>query len=178
MRGGRGRHAAQRGALRFSPHTLVLVLAFAGVFVAMQGAVVGFVFWWWAPTYRAVDLVMEDWHPNDGKPTIEGKLADSGEAVGLPGAERDGRRVLLEVPSVAFAEGARVPVWHSPEAPTFSYAGAWTNTVPVAALPVRPGLGRILASLGVALLVVVAAVFAAAWLRRRAGQATGIASIP
>jgi len=166
--------APQHGAARFSPHTLVVMLAFAGVFVAMQGAVVGFVWWWWAPTYRAVDFVMEEWRPNGGDPYVAGKLADSGEPMGLPGVESDGRRVLREAPTIAYAAGARVPIWHSPAAPTFSYSGAWTNAVPVAAMPERPGLGRIVLSLGLAGVVVVAGLVAAAWVRRRAEQLTGI----
>lgn len=166
----------QRGALRFSPHVLVVMLAFAGVFVAMQGAVVGFVWWWWAPTYRVVDFVMEEWRPNGVDPYVAGKLADNGEPMGLPGVESDGRRVLREAPSIAYAAGARVPIWHSPAAPTFSYSGTWTNAVPVVAMPERPGLGRIVLSLGLACVIAVAGLCAAAWVRRRAEQLSGIPS--
>jgi len=48
------------------------------------------------------------------------------------------------------------------------------NIVPMAAMPVRPGPGGILVSL--ALVVAVAGLVAAAWVRRRAEQLTGIRS--
>ena len=114
--------------------------------------------------------------PNDGHPYVAGKLADRDEPMVMPGAERDGRRVLQEAPAVAFEPGARVPIWHSPDAPTFSYNDERANNVPVAAMPVRPGLGRILLSLGLACVVAVAGLVAAAWVRRRAEQLTGMPS--
>lgn len=152
------------------------MLTAAGVFYAAQGAVVGFVWWWWAPTYRAVDFVMEEWRPNEGDPYVAGKLAGSGEPMGLPGVEAGGRRVLKEAPGIAFEPGATVPIWHSPDAPLFAYNGEWTNAVPVAALPVRPGPGRVLSSALLSLVVAVVGLYATGWVRRRSMEVTGIPS--
>ena len=158
---------------RFSPHVLVLGLTFVAMFYAAQGAVVGFVHAWWGGSYGQVEFVMDEWRPNDGYPIIAGHLAESDEPAPfhLAGATVDGRRVMLDLPTVSFAPGTRVPVWYSPQAPLFSYNGESTNGVPVAALPTRPGWGQV-ASWGLATIAVASAGFAAtAWVAGRFSRA-------
>ena len=147
--------------LRFSPHVIVWGLTFVAIFFAAQGAVVGFVHAWWHDSYRQVEFVMDEWRPNEGVPYIAGHLAGSNEPAPfhLPGALVGDRRVAKEAPSIAFEAGARVPVWWSDAAPTFVYNGEPVNGIPVAALPVRPGWGQVLAY-GLLTIVVALAGFA------------------
>lgn len=144
--------------VRFSPQVLVFMATFLALYFVAHGAVIAFVHAFWDDSYRQVSFVMDEWRPNDGTPYIAGHLDGSSEPspFHLPGAVVDGRRVALEAPSIVFERGAHVAVWYSPEAPMFSYAGEWSNGVPVAALPTRPGWGTFavhaLASLAVLLL--------------------------
>ena len=76
-------------------------------------------------------------------------------------------RVLKEAPSVAYEPGATVPVWYSSEAPTFAYNHQWTNAVPVAALPERPGWGRFAVHALATLAIAIAGMRAASWVYQR-----------
>ena len=143
--------------VRVAPQVLAFMATFLVLYVVAQGAVVAFVHAYWDDSFRQVTFVMDEWRPNDGSPYIAGHLDGSGEPApfGLPGRVVDGRRVLLEAPSIAYETGARVPVWYSPEAPLLAYGDQWTNAVPVAALPKRPGWGRFAAHAAASIAVLV-----------------------
>jgi len=160
---------AWRFGFRFSPQVFVIMATAAALFYAAQGAVMGFVHAYWDASFRQVAFVMEEWHPNEGSPYVSGRLADSPEPAPfhLPGAEVGGRRVLKEAPSVAYEPGATVPVWYSSEAPTFAYNHQWTNAVPVAALPERPGWGRFAVHALATLAIAIAGMRAASWVYQR-----------
>jgi hypothetical protein len=154
---------------RFSPQVIVFGLTFVAIFYAAQGAVVGFVHAWWRDSYRQVEFVMDEWRPNEGDPYIAGHLAGSGDDAPfhLPGSVVDGRRVLEEAPSIAFAERARVTVWWSDTAPAFSYGGETTNAIPVAVRPDLSGWGRVIAHGLMTIAVAVAGFAATAWVAVR-----------
>lgn len=160
---------AWRFGFRFSPQAIVIVATGAAMFYAAQGAVMGFVHAYWNESFRQVAFVMEDWHPNEGSPYVSGRLADAQEPspFHLPGAEVGGRRVLEEAPSVAYEPGATVRVWYSSEAPTFAYNRQWTNAVPVAALPERPGWGRFAVHALMTLAIAIVGMRAAWWVFQR-----------
>lgn len=159
----------------FRPQALVMVVAGAAVFYTAQGAVVGFVHSYWSASYRVVTFEMQDWRPNDGSPYVAGRLVDppGDSPFHLAGATLGGKRVLEEVPTVAFEPGARVPVWYSPEAPLFAYNGEWTNAVPVAALPERPGWGKVVVHALAALVVAILGVRSFVWVAKRASGEVG-----
>lgn len=159
----------------FRPQAFVVVAAGAAVFYMAQGAVVGFVHAYWGPSYRVVTFVMDEWRPNDGSPYVAGRLADApGDApFHLPGATVGGKRVLKEAPAVAFAPGAAVPVWYSPDAPLFSYNREWTNAVPVAALPERPGWGKVIVHGLATLALAIAGAWAFVWVSNRYSRQGG-----
>ena len=137
--------AGLRTGFRFSPHVIVFGLTFVAMFYAAQGAVVAFGHAWWNDSSRQVVFVLDEWRPNDGYPYITGTLADGSEApFGLDGAVVDGKRVMKEVPSVAYERGSRIRGWWSDSAPSFSYHGASTNAIPVAAMASLPGFGPVL----------------------------------
>lgn len=169
-----------RFGLRFSPQAFVIVATGAAMFYAAQGAVMGFVHAYWNDSFRQVPFVMDEWRSNDGAPYVAGHLADSGEPspFHLPGAEVDGRRVLKEAPAIAFESGATVPVWYSSEAPLFSYNRQWTNAVPVAALPERPGWGRFLAHSVLTLVIAIVGLRATWWVFLRYSVRSGSLPIP
>ncbi len=164
-----------RFGFRFSPQAVVIVATGAAMFYAAQGAVMGFVHAYWSDSYRQVPFVMDEWRPNEGSPYVAGHLADSGEPspFHLPGAEADGRRVLKEARAIAFEAGATVPVWSSPEAQLFSYNREWTNAVPVAALPERPGWGRFVAHGVLTLVIAIVGLRATWWVFRRYSSQSG-----
>ena len=161
--------AGLRTGFRFSPHVIVFGLTFVAIFYAAQGAVVAFVHAWWGDSYRQVEFVMDEWRPNEGYPYIAGHLAGSTDPAPfhLPGALAGERRVAKEAPSIAFVPGASVPVWWSDEAPTFVYNGEPVNGIPVAAMPVRPGWGRVIAHALLTLAVAVAGFAATVWVAAR-----------
>ncbi len=154
---------------RFSPHVLVFGLTFVAIFYAAQGAVVSFAYAWWDSSYRQVEFVMEEWHPNEGVPYISGHFANSKEPppIHLPGAVVDGRRVVQDAPAVAFEAGRGVPIWFSPDAPLSTYNGEAMNGVPVATLPQRPGWGRFVMHAGLTLVVAAVGFLATAWVANR-----------
>ena len=160
---------------RFSPQVLVFGLTFVAIFYAAQGAVVGFVHAWWGGTFRQVEFVMDEWRPNDGHPYVAGHIAGSTSDAPfhLAGAEAGGKRVVERGTSIDYEKGARVAVWWSDEAPFFSYNGEWTNAIPVAAMPIRPGWGQV-ALYGLLTLVVAVAGFAlTAWVAARFSRSSG-----
>ena len=161
--------AGLRFGFRFSPQAFVIVATGAAMFYAAQGAVMGFVHAWWNDSSRQERFVMEEWHPNEGAPYVSGRFADSPEPppFHLPGAEIGGRRVLKEAPSVAFEPEATIPVWYSREAPTFAYNRQWTNAVPVAALPERPGWGRFVVHALLTLAIAIIGMRATWWVFQR-----------
>ncbi len=167
--------ARVRFGFRFSPQAFVIVATGAAMFYAAQGAVMGFVHAYWSDSYRQVPFVMDEWRPNDGTPYVAGHLANSGEPspFHLPGEEVDGRRVLKEAPAIAFETGATVPVWYSSEAPLFSYNRQWTNAVPVAALPERPGWGRFVAHSALTLVIAIVGLRAIWWVFLRYSRQSG-----
>jgi hypothetical protein len=106
----------------------------------LRGTIVSGIYWWWRDTFRTVDFVMDEARPNDGVPYIAGHLDGSADQRNLPGLMRDSTIVVKSLPQEAFAPGKRLPIWHSPDAPNMIVFGEEVNDVPVAALPVRPGL--------------------------------------
>lgn len=154
---------------RFSPQVIPFLLTIAGMFFALQGAFVGFVYAWYDETYRQVEFVMERWEDNAGSPYVAGTWNGSGEPppFQLPGAVVGGRRVLQEAPAIPFEAGRIVKVWYSPDAPLTSWNGESANAVPVEAVPVRPGWGRVLGSLAMTLAVAVAGFFATVFVANR-----------
>ena len=154
---------------RFSPQVIVFGLTFVAIFYAAQGAVVAFVHAWWSDSFRQVEFVMDEWRPNEGYPYIAGHLAGSSEPspFHLPGALVGNLRVAKEAPTIAYAPGTRVPVWWSEEAPLFTYNDTPVNAIPVAALPVRPGWGKVVVHGVLTLVVAIAGFLATAWVAAR-----------
>ena len=154
---------------RFSPQVIVFGLTFVAMFYAAQGAVVAFVHAWWSDSFHEVTFVMDEWRPNDGYPYIAGHLAGSSEPspFHLPGAVVGGQRVAKEAPSIPYVPGTRVPVWWSDKAPQFVYNGEATNGVPVAAMPVRPGWGKVIVHGLVTIVVAIGGLLATAWVAAR-----------
>lgn len=155
--------------IRFSPQVIPFMLTIAAMFFAAQGAFVSFVHLWYGKSYRQVEFVMDEWRPNDGVPYVAGHLDGSTEPppFHLPGKVVGGARVLQDAPSIAFEPGRVVRVWYSPDAPLTSYNGESANGIPVDGLPVRPGWGRLLASVALTIAVGVAGLFATGWVARR-----------
>ena len=154
---------------RFNPQVIVFGLTFVAIFYAAHGAVIAFVHAWWSDSYRQVEFVMDEWRPNEGTPYIAGHLDGSSEPspFHLPGAVLGGRRVSKEAPTIDYAPGTRVPVWWSDEAPLFVYDGEATNGVPVAAMPVRPGWGKVIAHGLLTLGAAIGGFLATAWVGSR-----------
>lgn len=155
--------------IRFSPQVIPFMLTFVAMFFAAQGAFVSLVHLWYGDSYRQVEFVMDEWRPNEGYPYVAGHLAGTSEPspFHLPGLAKDGKRVLEEAPSVAFEPGRSVAVWYSPDAPLMSYNGEYVNGVPVAALPERPGWGRLLLSVAMVIAAAVIGFFVTAWVGAR-----------
>ncbi|GMU70724.1 MAG: hypothetical protein HS109_05520 [Burkholderiales bacterium] len=155
--------------LRFSPQVIPFMLMVAAMFFAAQGAFVSAIHLWYGNTYRQVAFVMDEWRDNDGSPYVAGSIAGSSEPspFHLPGKVVDGARVLGEAPTVPFEAGRTVNVWYSPDAPLMTYNGEGVNAVPVDGLPVRPGWGRLLASLATTFAVAVVGLFATVWVAKR-----------
>jgi hypothetical protein len=154
---------------RFSPHVIVFGLTFVAIFYAAQPVVIAFIHAWWSDSFRQVEFVMDEWRPNEGYPYIKGHLGpgDAESPFHLPGVVVDGKRVSKEVPSLAFDKGTSVPVWWSDDAPFFTYNGEVTNAIPVAALPVRPGWGRVLLFGFLTIVVAIAGFLATVWVAAR-----------
>ena len=132
-----------RWGAKFSPHVLVFLLTLYVQIPPLRGTIVSFVNWWWDSTYTTIDFVMDEGRPNDGSPYIAGHL-DDGTEINL-GAQMEGSTIVVrDMPQEPFAVGKRIPIWHSESAPTFGVFGASVNNLPVAVLPVRPGLASLL----------------------------------
>jgi hypothetical protein len=132
--------SGQRWGVRFSPHVLVFLLTVLVSIPPLRGVIVSWIHWWWTDSYVQVDYVMEEARPNDGSPYIAGHLEGSTEQQNLVGLMQGSTIVPKAAPQEAFEAGKRILVWHSPSAPSMVVFGTEVNTVPVAALPVRPGL--------------------------------------
>lgn len=158
---------------RFNPHLLVFLgsLFFASLFglYALHAGV-----WWWnAGTYVQRPYVMDEGRPNDGSPYIAGHFEGSTEQVNILGAMKDGAVVVAGAPNERFEAGKRILVWHSPVAWDLVVQGRWTNNVPVAALPERPGFLRTFGYLAVAVAILVAGFKATVWVYHRYSTGAG-----
>ena len=126
--------------VRFSPHVIVFLLMLLAAIPPLKGAIVSSVYWWWDRTYTKVEYVMDEARPNDGSPYIAGHLAGSTDQHNLVGLMQGTTMVVKFLPQEAFAPCKRISIWHSPDAPNFLVFGDEVNDVPVAAIPILPGL--------------------------------------
>ena len=126
---------------RFSPHVLVLLATVYVTWGPASRALVTGVFWWWADSYRQVELVMEDAQPNAGSPYIDGRVEGLDGVVRLVGVMQDGVIAPRAAPFAVFAPGKRLPIWHSDLAPNFVVEGVEVNDVPVSSRPTVPRSG-------------------------------------
>lgn len=162
-----------RFGARVSPHVLVLPLAMVVAIPAMRGAIVSGIHWWWSDTYRQVMFVMDEARPNDGFPYISGHFDNESEPRNMLAVMHGDTMVVQAVPGEAFVPGKRLAVWHSPEAPNFVAFGAEVNDVPVAALPVRPGLPAFLAYLAWLVVTGLLGLGATSWVASRWSRSYG-----
>jgi hypothetical protein len=107
-----------------------------------------FIFWYYGPTYRQVDFVMDLAQENDGWPLVRGPLDPGGEEWVLELRKTPSGYVLESDPAVAFAPGREVRVWWSDAAPVVGFGkGRSTKIMPVSTVPRIPGTGRFLAGM-------------------------------
>ncbi len=161
-----------RSRVQFSPHVLVFLLTLLAAVPPLRGAMVSGVHWWWDESYAKVDYVMDEARPNDGAPYIAGHLEGATEQRNLLGLMQGTTMVVKALPGEAFAPGKRIPIWHSPGAPNFVAFGEEVNDVPVAAVPVRPGLPALLAYLAWLLATFLVGFSLMAWVARRWSSVT------
>lgn len=146
--------------LRFHPQVLVLLAAVGLAFFGLRGAIGDSIYWWWGPTYRQVDFVMDEASPNDGTPIIRGRLDPGDEAAVLEARLTGTVFAVMADPGATFEAGRRLRVWWSPEAPIVGLGpGRSTQYMPVSALPRLPGLLSLLGNLGLAAAPFVGAAF-------------------
>lgn len=128
----------------------MLPLTFVLMLPLVRGVIVSGVHWWHSESYRQATFVMDEFGVSDGVPYIAGHLDGESEPRRLVAIEEDGERRVKAAPSVAFAAGAAVDVWHSDRAPRVMLFGDEINDVPIVAMPERPGLlSLVIYSLGV-----------------------------
>lgn len=145
--------------LRFYPQTLVFLAAFWLAFFGLRDAIGAGIYWWWGPTYRQVDFVMEEAAPNDGIPIIRGRLDPGDEGAVLEARLSGAVFTVTADPGVTFEAGRRIRVWWSPEAPIAGLgSGRSTQYMPVSALPRLPGMASLLGNLALAAAPLVGAV--------------------
>ena len=106
---------------RFNPHVLVLLATVLALFYIAREAVPSFIFWYYGPTYRRADFVMDRAQENDGWPIVRGPIEPGGEEWVLELKKAASGYVLESDPTVAFAPGRRVRVWWSDAAPVVGY---------------------------------------------------------
>lgn len=130
---------------RFNPRVFVFLATSLVVFYLLWEAIASFIFWYYGPTYRQVDFVMDRAEENGGWPIVRGPLDPGGEEW-VMGLERTPSGYVLEsAPTVAFAPGRRVRVWWSDAAPVVGYGkGRSTKMMPVSAFPRLPGVWHFL----------------------------------
>lgn len=145
--------------LAWRPQVLVFVAAGALFTFALLRASEAAIWAWWADSYRVVEWEMVELGDGQAWPLVHGRVAGSGLELSLEGQRIGDQVVLVELPQQAFTPGRRVPLWLSGEAPMQKIQGHWTNHVPVAALPQRPGWLHVAGWLGLAVATV--------WLARR-----------
>ena len=131
---------------RFNPRVFVFLATSLVVFYLLREAIPSFIFWYYGPTYRQVDFVMDRAQENDGSPIARGPLDPGGEEWVIGLRRTPSGYVLESDPTVAFAPGRRVRVWWSDAAPVVGFGkGRSTKMMPVSALPQIPGAWRLLA---------------------------------
>lgn len=162
-----------RYGARFSPHVLVLPLTLVLAVPPMRGTIVSGVHWWWNESFRRATFVMDEAHPNEGYPYIQGHFEGEVEPHNLVGEQHGNLIGVKALPSVAFAPGKRLEVWTSPDAPNFVAFGQEVNDVPVESLPVRPGLGSFLLYATWLLATGVAGLAATVWVANRFSRSAG-----
>lgn len=130
----------------FSPRVLVFLATSLVVFYLLREAIPSFIFWYYGPTYRQVDFVMDRAQENDGWPIVRGPLDPGSEEWVLELRRTPAGYVLESDPTVAFAPGRRVRVWWSDAAPVVGFGkGRSTKIMPVSIFPRIPGASRVLA---------------------------------
>ena len=152
---------------RFSPHVLVLLATVYVTWGPASRALVTGVFWWWADSYRQVELVMEDAQPNAGSPYIDGRVEGLDGVVRLVGVMQDGVIAPRAAPFAVFAPGKRLPIWHSDLAPNFVVEGVEVNDVPVSSRPTLPSTLALLDQVAMALATLGAGLYATLWVGQR-----------
>lgn len=162
-----------RYGMRFSPHVLVLPLTLVAAIPAMRGTLVSFVHWWWSDSFRQVAFVMDEARPNEGSPYILGHFEGETDPHGVIAEQHGNLFAVQAAPTVAFAPGKVLPLWHSPEAPNFVAFGQEVNDVPVESLPVRPGLGSFLLYATWLLAMGIAGLAAMVWVGNRFSRSAG-----
>lgn len=163
--------------LRFNPHVLVFFAMLLAAIPPLKGSIIAFVHWWYDASYTKAIFVMDEGRPNEGAPYIAGHLEGSTEQRNLVGASRGTDIVVRALPDEVFAAGKRIEVWHSEMAPNMVVFGDEVNTLPVAALPERPGLVSLLLHLAWLLATAIVGLnlmgwVAARWSRRYYGHET------
>jgi hypothetical protein len=124
---------------------LVLLATVLALFYIAREAVPSFIFWYYRPTYRRADFVMDRAQENDGWPIVRGPIEPGGEEWVLELRKTPSGYALESDPAVAFAPGRRVRVWWSDAAPVVGYGkGRSTKIMPVSRFPEVPGLGPLL----------------------------------
>jgi hypothetical protein len=146
---------------------LVLVATLAVASRPLKRAIIDGVHWWWGPTYRQVELVMDEAMPNEGYPYIDGHLDGSTDVIRMVGVMQGGAIAPRAAPAEAFAPGKRITIWRSAEAPNITVEGEELNNYPVANRPVLPGLWSFLDYVAMVLVVLVAGFAAMVWVGNR-----------
>lgn len=156
-----------RWGLRFSPHVIPFLATIGLAWIPFQSAITSGVFWWYGPTYRNVEFVMDEAHANEGSPYIDGHVDGDAEVIRVSGMMVGDQIAPEGAPGETFAPGRRIRLWKSPSAPDFGVEGRSINDLSVAALPKLPGLGAFLDALAKTALVWVAGLWATMWTYKR-----------
>jgi hypothetical protein len=159
--------------IRFHPQVLVFFAAVGLAFLPLREAVGAAVYWWWGPTYRQVDFVMEEAKPNDGVPIIRGHLEPGDEGAVIQATMAGSAFQVAIAPEVGFEPGRRFRVWWSPSAPIVGIGLRSTQYMPVSALPRLPGLGRVAGYLALSVLPFVGFGLVVNWLGLRTRERRG-----
>ena len=162
-----------RWGLRFSPHVIPFLLTVGIAWIPLSSAILNGMFWWWGPTYRQVEFVMEEAQANDGAPYIDGRVTGADDVTRVSGIMVAGQIAPEGAAADIFAPGRRIMIWQSPSAPDIGVADHSVNDFPVAVRPVLPGLGAFLWSLVGFLAVVVVGLWATAWVHQRYARRLG-----
>ncbi len=156
-----------RWGLRFSPHVIPFLATIGLAWIPFQSAIVSGVFWWYGPTYRNVEFVMDEAQVNDGYPYIDGHVGDDPEVIRVSGMMVGDLVAPKGSPAETFAPGRVIRLWTSKSAPDFGVEDASVNDVPVAMRPTLPGLGAFLDALAKTAVVWVVGLWATVWTYKR-----------